>query len=150
MEYPINMITLGVNDPEKMSHWLNKNFGWPIAHNTNGNIFFNHNKMLLVLVHNNKLAKDLFAWEENSGFKKFAITIAFASEYEVNCAFNNLQQNGVTIIQEPLKVSSGVYNAYITDPEDNFWELAFYPAGYFPGKVEVPECIWHQKKFSNT
>jgi catechol 2,3-dioxygenase-like lactoylglutathione lyase family enzyme len=127
MEYQINMLTLGVNDLEGMTEWYKEKFGWMPVRGADGTIFFKLEGLLLALIPENELARDISVWQDGLGFKRFAFTICFNSEEEVDRIFDELQEKGVMIIKEPEKIYGGIYRGYITDPENNFWELAFYP-----------------------
>ncbi len=127
MEHQINILTLGVKDLDKMRNWYKEKFGWIPVRNNEGTVFFRLDALVLVLVHENQLAGDLCEWREDTGFRGFTLTIGFNSEKEVDGMFDELRKKGVMIVREPEKVSGGVYKGYISDPENNFWELAFYP-----------------------
>ena len=127
MRHQINIITIGVRDLGYMANWYEENFNWVSYRNEEGTIFFRLQGLTLVLVRENKLAQDVYTWQDGRGFKKFMLTIGFDSEYEVDNAFEQLEQNGVMIIERPKRVAGGGYKGYIADPEDNFWELSFYP-----------------------
>lgn len=127
MKHQLNMITLGVNDLAAMSDWYRDKFGWLPLRNSEERTLFAIGNFILVLVHANKLAKDICVWQDGNGFKKFALTIQFPSEQAVDRIFSDLRNKRVTIVKEPQEFIGGAYKGYIADPEDNFWELAFYP-----------------------
>jgi uncharacterized glyoxalase superfamily protein PhnB len=93
----------------------------------NGIVFFQLNGFILGLFPADELAADIGVTQDGSGFKKFSLAINFNSEKEVDEVIEDLKKKGVKIIKEPQKVFWGGYHAYITDPEDNYWELAYNP-----------------------
>ena len=58
-----------------------------------------------------------------------AITLAqnFATEAEVDVAFADALAAGGVPLKSPEKVFWGGYSSYITDPDDNLWEIAYNP-----------------------
>jgi hypothetical protein len=102
-------------------------FGWRPIKKTRRSVFFRMEKLILVLVREDQLAQELCTWHEDLSTNKFFLTIGFSSEKELERKFSELRTNGVTIIKEPRKISGGICKGLIMDPEDNFWELAFYP-----------------------
>ena len=145
MEPQINIITLGVNDLEAMAEWYQSRFGWSPNRNIDGSISFRLINMVLILVQEKRLARKLFVWHDGRGFKRTMLTIGFNTEKHVDEAFRELEGKGVLIIRLPEKSADGAYKGYITDPEDNFWELAWYPFVEMesPGsRFPLPESVF--------
>lgn len=149
MEHQMNFITVGVNDLIAMKRWYQQKMGWMPVCESYDSVTFRLNRILLVLAQEDQLAENLSQWQDGSGFKRFVLTLGFQSEQEVDNAFVELRQKSVSIIKKPVKDSSGNYKGYISDPEENYWELAFYPIGR-TGKIELPGSIWQGKLFSKT
>jgi catechol 2,3-dioxygenase-like lactoylglutathione lyase family enzyme len=127
MENRINILTLGVSDLDGMTKWYKEIFGWTPIKNSNGIVYFRLNGLILVLTHEQLLARNLYVWHDDQEFKGFTLTISFNSEEEVDKIFSELRKKDVLIIKEPDIVPCGAYKGYIADPENNFWELAYYP-----------------------
>lgn len=145
MELQINIVTLGVNDLETMADWYQTKFGWPSSRNMDGTISFRLTNMVLILVPEKKLARKLFVWHDGRGFKRTMLTIGFNTEKQLIDAFQDLEEKGVLIIRQPERSADGGYTGYITDPEDNFWELAWYPfvEMEYPGsRFPLPESVF--------
>jgi catechol 2,3-dioxygenase-like lactoylglutathione lyase family enzyme len=127
MKHPINILTLGVTNPELLKTWYEETLGWKCSRDKDGTICFRLQNMLLVFIQVRELARKLHVWEQVSGFKPFTLTIGFDSEKEVDRTFEELRKKQVTIIKQPEKIQGGIYKGYIADPEDNYLELAFHP-----------------------
>jgi predicted lactoylglutathione lyase len=127
METQINIVTLGVNDLESMAEWYQSKFGWRSSRNMDGTISFRLGNMMLILAQEKKLARKLFVWHDWKGFKRMVLTIGFNSEKQLDDAFRELENNDVFIIRQPEKTADGAYKGCVADPEDNYWELAWYP-----------------------
>jgi uncharacterized protein len=149
MEYQINSITIGVSDLKAMKRWYQQKLEWIPFRESHDSVTFRISRMLLVLVQEDTLAQRLSQWQDGSGFKRFVMTLGFGSEQEVDNAFSELRQKGVSIVKKPARDAFGAYKGYISDPEENYWELAFYPSGRL-GKIELPGSIWQEKLFSKT
>lgn len=127
MQRRINMLTLGVTDLNYMTNWYREKFNWQPVGRTNETVLIRLDGLLLVLIQEKELAKDLCVWNENNGFKNILFTIGLSSKTEVDNMFTELQQKGVTVIRQPEEVDCGIYRGCISDPEDNYWEIAFSP-----------------------
>ena len=104
MEQQINIFTLGANDPDRLVDWYQEKFGWVPAKNHDGSVLFRLNGMSLLFVQESELASNVCTWPDGQGFKRFALTIGFNSEREVDRMFDELQKKGVTIVREPERV----------------------------------------------
>jgi uncharacterized protein len=145
MEPQINIVTLGVNDLEIMAEWYQSKFGWSPIRNKDGTISFRLTNMVLILVQEKKLARKLYVWHDGKGFKRVVLTIGFNSEKQLEEAFHELEDKAVLIIRKPERSADGGYKACISDMEDNFWELAYYPFVEIdsPGsKFPLPESVF--------
>ncbi|HEX5169528.1 MAG TPA: VOC family protein [Cyclobacteriaceae bacterium] len=127
MKQLLTFLTIGVNDLDKMKNWYIQKFGWKPMKDESGIVFFKLNGFILALFPADELAKDIGVTPEGRGFKKFTLAINYHSEAEVDEAVASLKKKGVSVVKEPQKVFWGGYHAYIADPEDNYWELAFNP-----------------------
>ncbi len=128
MEQRLTIITLGVTDLNKSTDFYENQFGWKKSELSNEYIsFFNLNGIQLSLYERNELAKDATVNHEGNGFKGFTIAYNTKSEKEVDQLIAELRAKGVKIIKEPQKVEWGGYSSYISDLDDNLWEIAFNP-----------------------
>jgi len=128
MEQRLTFITLGVNDLENSMDFYENKFGWERSDMSNADIvFYQLNGTFLSLYSKKELAKDASVDSSGNGFKGFTLSYNVVSEKEVNDLIQELKNKGVKIIKEPQKVFWGGYSSYISDPDDNLWEIAFNP-----------------------
>jgi predicted enzyme related to lactoylglutathione lyase len=127
MKQRLTFLTLGVNDLEKMKTFYSEIFGWKTIKDSDGIVFYRLNGIILALYPAGELAEDIGVSSKGSGFKKFSLAINFSSQKEVDSTFIILEKKGVQVIKTPEKVFWGGYRGYVSDPEGNYWELAFNP-----------------------
>lgn len=128
MEQRLTLITLGVEDLDKVRSFYQEAFGWEPLENSNEDIvFFQLNGIQLALFGREALADDATVPARGSGFKGFTLAHNLRSEEEVDALFSELEAKGAKIVKKPHKVFWGGYSGYIADPEDNLWEIAYNP-----------------------
>ena len=129
MEQRITLITLGVQDLSSMTEFYEEKFGWKRAEGSGEDIvFFELGGLQLSLYSRGKLAEDAgIDPGVKDGFKGFTFSYNTRSKEEVDRLFRNFRELGVTIIKSPEKTFWGGYSGYISDPEGNYWEIAFNP-----------------------
>ncbi|GAB5564447.1 MAG: VOC family protein [Winogradskyella sp.] len=128
MQQRLTIITLGVKDLKKSTDFYETKFGWHKTEASNANIsFFKLNGILLSLYNEDELAKDAMLDTGGYGFKKFTMAYNVTSKKEVDATIEALRVKGVTIIKEPQEVFWGGYSAYVSDLDDNLWEIAYIP-----------------------
>ncbi|WP_435623030.1 VOC family protein [Flagellimonas sp.] len=128
MEQRLTIVTLGVSDLEKSTHFYETQFGWIKSKSSNEYIsFFTLNGILLSLYKKNELADDATVDSKGMGFKGFTLAYNTRSEGEVGLIFENLKAKGVEIVKKPQKVHWGGYSGYVSDLDGNLWEIAFNP-----------------------
>ncbi|SFF85448.1 VOC family protein [Pontibacter chinhatensis] len=128
MEQRLTLITLGVRNLQRAREFYQNVFGWqPIEKDSEGIVFFQLNGMQLALFPQESLADDAGVSPEGSGFKKFSLAYNVRSEQEVDELVAELEEKGATVLKRPEKVFWGGYSSYISDPDDNLWEIAYNP-----------------------
>jgi catechol 2,3-dioxygenase-like lactoylglutathione lyase family enzyme len=130
MEQRLTFITLGVNDLDQMKAWYRDIFGWTLLKDEDGICFIKLNGIILGLFPAAELAEDIGITEDGIGFKRFSLAINLKSQAEVDICVEDLRTKGVRIVRDPEPVFWGGYRGYISDPEANYWELAYNP--YLP------------------
>lgn len=128
MEQRLSIITLGVSDLKKATHFYEDKFGWKKSDFSNKNIsFFVLNGMQLALFEKNDLAKDADVNSEGNGFKAFTLAYNTKSKNEVDDLIAELKAKGVKIVKKQEEVIWGGYSAYIADLDHNLWEICYNP-----------------------
>ena len=127
MDQRLSFITIGVQDLDKMRRFYNEVFGWTPLKSDEGIVFYKMSGFILAFFPAGELAADINIKLDGTGFKQFSMAINFGSEAEVDAVYRNLINNGAGPIRPPEKVFWGGYRGYISDPENNYWELAYNP-----------------------
>ena len=128
MEQRITLITLGVSDLNISRAFYGEKFGWkPLPSSTDDVVFYQLNGIQLALFGDRALAEDAGVNPAGSGFRKFSLAYNVRSEEEVDRLVNDLERRGVTVVKRPQKVFWGGYSSYVTDPDQNLWEIAYNP-----------------------
>ena len=127
MQQRINFITLGVKDLKQQREFYELKFGWKVMKADNSIVFFQLNGIVLALFPEELLAEDIGIKQDGSGFRRISLAHNCGSEQEVNELFTEFRIKKVNIVKEPTKVFWGGYSGYISDPESNYWEIAYNP-----------------------
>lgn len=128
MEQRLTIITLGVSDINNSIDFYENKMGWKRSNMSNSDIIFYQLKVILLALYSrNELAKDATVGASGSGFKGFTLAYNARSEKEVDDVVASLKMSGVKIIKESQKVFWGGYSSYISDPDENLWEIAYNP-----------------------
>ncbi len=127
MEQRLSFITLGAKDMNKLKQFYIDKFGWAPLSDKAGIVFFKMNGFILGIFPSDELAKDAQVPDDGEGFKRFTLAINYKSEKAVDEVFKTLAGRGVNIIKAPHKTSWGGYSGYVTDIENNLWEIAYNP-----------------------
>ncbi|GGD14203.1 VOC family protein [Hyunsoonleella pacifica] len=128
MEQRLTIVGLGVSDLKKATTFYEEKFGWEKADSSTDTItFLQLNGILLSLYPREKLAEDAQVPHGGNGFKGFTLAHNLRSKTEVDQLFSELEQKGVTIVKQPEEVFWGGYSGYVSDLDDNLWEIAFNP-----------------------
>lgn len=127
----ITLITLGVADLAAAVAFYQR-LGWQRHGTDEGVAFFQLPGMALALFGRADLAAD--QGRAGAVLGSGAVTLAqnFATEAEVDAAFEHALAAGATPLKRPEKVFWGGYSGYWADPDGHVWELAmnpFWPLG---------------------
>ncbi len=123
-----NTITLGVQDFEAERDFYRR-LGWPQALDSSDFAVFELRGALLALFPADKLAADAHAQPDaGRGGIRFSIIISVDRPEDVDELAARVQQAGGKLTKNPVDAEFFVgRDAYFTDPEGNFWEIAFAP-----------------------
>jgi predicted lactoylglutathione lyase len=124
-----NVLTIGVRDLPRQRKFY-ADLGWPIALDTENFVVFELRGALLALFPLDDLARDARApaGSIGGGIRSSVIIIADGPD-EVDAFADRVRAAGGAFTKEPTDAEffEG-RDAYFTDPEGNFWEIAWTPA----------------------
>jgi uncharacterized protein len=123
-----NTVTLGVRDFAAQRDFY-RGLGWPQAFDSDDFAVFELRGAVLALFPVDKLAADSRAQPElGGGGIRFNIIISVDSPEEVDELAERVRLAGGTLTKEPVDAEFFVgRDAYFSDPEGNYWEIAWAP-----------------------
>ena len=123
-----NTVTLGVRDFDAQRNFY-RGLGWPQAFDSDDFAVFELRGALLAMFPVDKLAADSRAQPElGGGGIRFNIIISVDSPEEVDELADRARRAGGTLTKEPVDAEFFVgRDAYFSDPEGNYWEIAWAP-----------------------
>ncbi|OEK08285.1 glyoxalase [Flavivirga aquatica] len=128
MEQRLTIIGLGVSNLKQLTAFYENKFGWKKTKASNESIsFFQLNGILLSLYPREKLAEDAGISSKGNGFNAFSLAYNTRTKEEVDIMIETLENKGVKIIKRPQEAFWGGYSSYVSDPDNNLWEIAFNP-----------------------
>ena len=136
----VTLITLGVADLDRARAFYGA-LGWTPAAAQEGVVFYQMNGLVLGLFGSVDLAAD--QGRPNAALGTGAMTLAqnFASEADVDAAFERAVAAGATPLKRPEKAGWGGYSGCFADPDGHVWEVAMNP--FWPlapdGSLTLPQ-----------
>src|ERR671910_233048 len=124
-----NMITLGVQNVQRERDFY-QHLGWPLAFDSDDFVAFELKGVVLTLFPVEKLAADSRARPEvGQGGIRFSVIISVNAPEEVDQFADRVRAAGGTVTKPPTEAEffEG-RDAYFSDPEGNYWEIAYAPA----------------------
>ncbi|MBV1899431.1 MAG: catechol 2,3-dioxygenase-like lactoylglutathione lyase family enzyme [Cycloclasticus pugetii] len=127
MKPKISIITLGVDDLERATHFYADGLGLPKHDFEGGKIsFFSLHGTWLALYPRDELAKDIgLAVSTQAGFSGIALAHNVASKAEVDAVLDQAVSAGARLIKPAVEVFWGGYSGYFQDTEGHYWEVAY-------------------------
>ncbi len=123
----ITLITLGVADLAA-SRAFYARLGWVESRQSqDGVAFFQMHGAVLALFGLADLAADQGRPDVRLGTGAMTLAQNFATEAEVDAAFQAALDAGATTLKKPEKVFWGGYSGYWADPDGHVWEVAMNP-----------------------
>ena len=136
----VTLITLGVTEIARARAFYEA-LGWRQHPQSQEAVtFYQMNGMVLGLFGKSDLAADQGRPGANLGTGAMALAQNFASEGEVDAAYDAALKAGATALKAPEKVFWGGYSGYYADPDGHVWEVAmnpFWPLGE-DGSLTLP------------
>lgn len=138
----VTLITLGVDDLGR-SRAFYCALGWTEAPGGSESIvFYQLHGAVLGLFGKADLAKDQGRPGANLGTGAMTLAQNYATEAEVDAAFEAAMAAGAVALKPPEKVFWGGYSGYWADPDGHVWEFAMNP--FWPlaadGSLTLPEA----------
>lgn len=129
MKPKISIITLGVDDLKRATHFYEKGLGLPKLDFQGGNIsFFRLEGTWLALYPREELAKDIgLPVPTQVGFPGITLAHNVAGKSEVDAVLGRAVSAGAKLIKPAAEVFWGGYSGYFQDPEGHYWEVAYNP-----------------------
>ena len=135
----VTLITLGVSDLARAKAFYGA-LGWKPAEEQEGVAFYQMHGMALGLFGKAALAEDQGRGGADLGTGAVTLAQNFATEAEVDDAFDAAVAAGAKVLKRPEKVFWGGYSGYYADPDGHVWEVAmnpFWPLGE-DGSLTLP------------
>jgi len=136
----VTLITLGVSDLERSRRFYAA-LGWEPVPGPPEVIFYRMDGMALGLFGVNALADDQGRPGAQLGTGAITLAQNFATEAEVDAAFEAALAAGAEPLKRPEKVFWGGYSGYYADPDGHVWELAMNPFWELDarGRLTIPD-----------
>lgn len=122
----VTLITLGVGNIAS-SRAFYEALGWVPASEQEGVAFYQMRGAVLALFGRADLAADQGRPGATLGTGAMTLAQNFASEAEVDAAYDLALRNGASPLKKPEKVFWGGYSGYYADPDGHVWEVAMNP-----------------------
>ncbi|MEF3048108.1 VOC family protein [Pseudotabrizicola sp. L79] len=140
MDQRVTLITLGVADLAAAKAFYAR-LGWAPRDGNDQVAFYQMNGMVLGLFGKADLAADQGRPGADLGTGAITLAQNFATEAEVDAAYDAALAAGGTGLKRPEKVFWGGYSGYWADPDGHVWEVAMNP--FWPlaadGSLTLPE-----------
>jgi len=122
----VTLITLGVADLAAAKAFYAR-LGWQEHGAQEGVAFYQMNGLVLGLFGRAELAADQGRPGAELGCGAVTLAQNFATEAEVDAAFDAALAAGASALKRPEKVFWGGYSGYWADPDGHVWEVAMNP-----------------------
>lgn len=137
----VTMVTLAVADLA-VSRAFYERLGWEEASGGNDDIaFYKLRGLFLSLYRREKLTKDIGMPIHKRATGSITLATNYASQTEVDEAFQSAMDAGAVAITKPEEVFWGGYSGNFADPDGHMWEVAHNPfwsfddEGYLVGEA---------------
>jgi uncharacterized protein len=124
----ITLITLGARSFESLRDFY-KGLGWQTAVELQDFAAFRLRGAVLALFPLEELAKDANTAPADcgDGIRGFSLAINVERREEVHETIAAAREAGARVVKEPVDEEWGGRSGYFTDPEGNYWEVAWLP-----------------------
>ncbi|NVO22464.1 VOC family protein [Donghicola mangrovi] len=122
----VTLVTLGVADLARARGYYEA-LGWEVETAQEGVCFFDLGGTKLGLYDKAALAEDLGRSPADLGTGAMTLAQNFATEADVDAAYDAALAAGATPCKAPEKVFWGGYSGTLADPDGHIWEYAMNP-----------------------
>jgi predicted lactoylglutathione lyase len=122
----ITLVTLGVSDMARARGYYEA-LGWVAESAQEAVAFYDLGGLKLGLYDRAKLAEDLGRAPGDLGTGAMTLAQNFATERQVDAAYQAALKAGATPCKRPEKVFWGGYSGTLADPDGHVWEYAMNP-----------------------
>lgn len=139
MEQRVNLVTLGVEDPERTRSFYVDGLGWKTAFEADGIVFFQAGTLVVGLYRLSDLVAETGV-AASGACGSIALAYNVRSREEVGAIIDEARRAGATVAREPSDTEWGGHSGYFRDPDGHLWEVAWNP--HWPmeadGSVRIP------------
>jgi catechol 2,3-dioxygenase-like lactoylglutathione lyase family enzyme len=120
----IDIITLGVDEPEKAREFYERGFGGHVSAEDGAlNVNLGPNASCLALRRWDAVASEAGVHAHTTGFRAFTLSYILESPEDVDHVLRRLERHGGRVSKPPRNAGWG-YSAYVTDPSGYLWKIA--------------------------
>jgi catechol 2,3-dioxygenase-like lactoylglutathione lyase family enzyme len=130
MEARLSLVTLGVADLQRATHFYQEVLQLPRLPSPPSIAFFELGKTWLALYPRDLLAADAGVSSSGAGFVGFTLAHNVHCEAAVDQLLAHVASAGGRIVKPAQKADWGGYSGYFADPDGFLWEVAWNP--HFP------------------
>jgi len=124
MNHHIDLITLGVTDPDRAREFYERGLGGVVRDGEDAlTISLGGSSSALALRQWEAVARDAGVAPDSSGFRAFTLSYIVESAEEVDLVVARAERHGGRI-SKPSKNAVWGYSAYVNDPDGHLWKVA--------------------------
>ena len=124
----LNVVTLGVSDLARARGFYVDGLGWEVVFEHDEVVFVHLGSgLLLSLFGVGELAADATLTSLSPGSGSMALAKNVSNEDEVDALVERAVAAGATVVKHPQQAAFGGYHAYVLDPDEVLWEIAYNP-----------------------
>jgi len=124
MQRQIAVVTVGVADLARSRHFYTRGFGWEPVFANEEIIFYDMNQLMFGTFIEQAMQAELC----RPSFKRpaaLAMTHIVSEREQVQIVIDKLSAAGGLILRNADEPHYGGFRGYVTDPDDNTWEIAW-------------------------
>jgi uncharacterized glyoxalase superfamily protein PhnB len=142
MEARVSLVTLGMEDLERVLGFYRDGLGWPLSSVVSEDVaFFRTGGVVLALYRRDLLADDGGVSSEGTGFSGVTLAHNVAEREDVDLVLDETAAAGAELVKAAEDVFWGGRVGYFADPDGHLWEVAWNPGFPFApdGTLVLPE-----------